>query len=380
SRTDSTDNDYSTVKYDSSGNLQWARFYSSDYKGWSEFPDIARAIAVDSRGRAYVTGNAGLKGAMTICYDAEGNVLWLAPMSAVGVGLNISVDDRGNVYVAGVGPTNDGDLYTFKLDSTGTQQWLATYDGPGHSFDECPKMDMDESCNLYVAAWSRGAGTHYDFATIKYDSSGNELWVARYDGPASHMDCVQDLATDGKRLYVVGRSERVRDSADFCVVCYNLDGRELWVARYISPASGGMGGASAVAVDNEGHACVTGCCLAPGSLGLDFLTMRYHPDGVGLAERQPSLLPDPVFTSTIASGVLRLPGQSGDRPSAGGTVSHPMAPARTQSPALLDISGRRVLDLQPGENDVRGVAPGVYFVRSAESGRRSVDQRVVIAR
>ncbi len=30
---------------------------------------------------------------------------------------------------------------------------------------------------------------------------------------------------------------------------------------------------------------------------------------------------------------------------------------------LLDISGRRVLDLKPGANDVRGLAPGVYFCR-----------------
>ena len=30
---------------------------------------------------------------------------------------------------------------------------------------------------------------------------------------------------------------------------------------------------------------------------------------------------------------------------------------------LLDINGRRVLELTPGENDIRSIAPGVYFVR-----------------
>jgi hypothetical protein len=30
--------------------------------------------------------------------------------------------------------------------------------------------------------------------------------------------------------------------------------------------------------------------------------------------------------------------------------------------ALLDVSGRKVLDLLPGANDVRTLAPGVYFV------------------
>jgi len=51
---------------------------------------------------------------------------------------------------------------------------------------------------------------------------------------------------------------------------------------------------------------------------------------------------------------------------------------------LLDISGRKVLDLRPGANDVRELAPGVYFVRRQGSRTQgfehpSVD-KVVIAR
>ena len=34
---------------------------------------------------------------------------------------------------------------------------------------------------------------------------------------------------------------------------------------------------------------------------------------------------------------------------------------------LLDIAGRKELDLHPGANDVRHLAPGVYFVRSEPS-------------
>ena len=49
----------------------------------------------------------------------------------------------------------------------------------------------------------------------------------------------------------------------------------------------------------------------------------------------------------IVRGVLRL----GDRgPETGDRVE------------LLDISGRKVLDLRPGANDVSHLAPGVYFV------------------
>jgi len=48
---------------------------------------------------------------------------------------------------------------------------------------------------------------------------------------------------------------------------------------------------------------------------------------------------------------------------------------------LLDISGRMVLTLKPGPNDVRALAPGVYFVaeRAAVGGRR-LATKVVITR
>ncbi|MFO7638134.1 MAG: hypothetical protein R6X14_02350, partial [bacterium] len=53
------------------------------------------------------------------------------------------------------------------------------------------------------------------------------------------------------------------------------------------------------------------------------------------------------------------------------------------SPTLLDASGRKVMELQPGENDVRRLAPGVYFIRTAlweRSPDRDWVHKVVIQR
>jgi hypothetical protein len=43
---------------------------------------------------------------------------------------------------------------------------------------------------------------------------------------------------------------------------------------------------------------------------------------------------------------------------------------------LLDVSGRRVLDLKPGANDVRNLAPGVYFVREQPQAASLMPQAV----
>ncbi|MEO0020876.1 MAG: hypothetical protein ABIK48_01725 [candidate division WOR-3 bacterium] len=63
---------------------------------------------------------------------------------------------------------------------------------------------------------------------------------------------------------------------------------------------------------------------------------------------------------TVVRGVLYLPERAG---AAG-------------KPVLVDITGRRVRELVPGANDVRGLVPGVYFVRS----NAGVERKVVIAR
>jgi len=46
---------------------------------------------------------------------------------------------------------------------------------------------------------------------------------------------------------------------------------------------------------------------------------------------------------------------------------------------LLDVSGRKAMDLVPGENDVSGLAPGVYFVRNAQAQAQAI-RKVVITR
>jgi YVTN family beta-propeller protein len=58
----------------------------------------------------------------------------------------------------------------------------------------------------------------------------------------------------------------------------------------------------------------------------------------------------------------------------------PTAPSRKSQAAgsLLDVTGREATKLFPGPNDVSRFAPGVYFVRLAESGQRSAVRKVVL--
>ena len=74
------------------------------------------------------------------------------------------------------------------------------------------------------------------------------------------------------------------------------------------------------------------------------------PPGIEACKGQPETSP---AIATFFRGVLFLPG---DR-----------EPKAQECVALLDASGRTVMDLKPGPNDVRRLAPGVYFVREAQA-------------
>jgi hypothetical protein len=76
---------------------------------------------------------------------------------------------------------------------------------------------------------------------------------------------------------------------------------------------------------------------------------------------------------TVVRGVLVLNGL--------GTRSElPVCNSVMSRAVLLDVSGREVMELQPGANDVRALAPGVYFLRGpkTEDGRPGAAVRKIV--
>src|SRR5712664_3704090 len=233
--------DYATVAYDAAGTELWVARYNGPANGY----DVPSAIAVDSNtGNVYVTGRSDGIGTgydyATVAYDSRGAELWVAryngPANSGDSATAIAVDDTGNIYVTGgsVGIGTFNDYATVAYDATGAQLWVARYNGPANFDDVARAIAVNSGTgNVYVTGESRGIGTFDDYATVAYDSNGTELWVARYNGPGNDKDSASAIAVDSTgSVYVTGESEGLGTLIDYATVAYDSNGTELWVARY----------------------------------------------------------------------------------------------------------------------------------------------------
>ncbi len=260
--------------------VAWINHYSS---GLLPAEDEATDMAVDGFGNVFVTGSSsnlphGLD-YLTIKYDPTGHEEWTVHFNAEGNGddipRSVSVDQTSNVYVTGrcFGASKSYDFATVKYNSSGVQQWVVYYNGPNNSDDYAEDMVIDNFGNIYVTGTSNG-----DLTTIKYSSDGIQQWIARYDGPANSDDEARDIALDDSGyVYITGIEVGQITSFgnldfDYITIKYNSSGTEQWTAHYNSGSYDDS--ATSLAVDGSGNVYVTGQAKD------DYTTVKYDQYGM----------------------------------------------------------------------------------------------------
>ena len=290
--------DYTTIKYDSSGNELWVSVY--DHSSKVDLDDQARALVVDSSGNVYVTGmsHEWRLGTdydfCTVKYDSDGNQLWVARYNSPGNytddAYDIALGSAGNIYVTGRSKCEryNFDYLTIAYDTDGNELWTAKYNGPGNGKDEALSIATDAAGNVYITGDSDSeisadprVPANKDCTTIKYDRFGNELWVARYNGPGNFHDYGKKIEVDPSgNIYVAGLcDEDSWGGSDFLLIKYDSDGNELWVERYDGPGDY-KDRLNDIVIDSDGNVYTTGQCSVIGSWDdLDYITMAYDSSG-----------------------------------------------------------------------------------------------------
>jgi len=269
--------DYVTIRYLPGGDTAWVKRYAGTGNGH----DYCHDAATDHLGHVYVTGASLSAGTsydcVTLRYDSTGLLLGVWRYGGLGEdrARAMAVDNHNNVYVAGY-TTGSGtyDCLTIKYRPGGDTAWVRSYNGPANDWDECNAIAVDNSGNVHVTGFSYGFETGRDYITIKYDSTGEQLWASSYNGPGNSTDEAADIALDDLgNVYVTGFSSDSVTYADYATVKYDPSGAELWVRRYNGPGSG-SDEASAIAVDGSYGVYVTGYSWGDTTAG-DYATIKY---------------------------------------------------------------------------------------------------------
>ena len=211
---------------------------------WTQAPgsirsDVLEDVWVDDAGFSHVTGKfsdsldlgdtillaAGFSDVFTAKYDPNGNLVWAhregGPAEEVGV--EISLDALGNVYVAGrfqdtaifdgapYASKGNVDIFVIKYDKDGNFVWVETVGGTRD--DRCRGLVTDSLGHCYITGRFRNVALFDTFQLTavgledvfvsKLDLDGSVMWVESFGGPK--LDFGEAITVDlNGNLYVTG--------------------------------------------------------------------------------------------------------------------------------------------------------------------------------
>jgi len=277
-------NAYQTIKYNVGGIEEWRKTQS---EGWGD--NILTAMAVDKNGNSYLTGSyydwqLDKGGYFTIKNNNNGIESWRATFKGdetypISVANSIKLDKQGNVYVTGkLSKNNKYDYGTIKYNNDGIEQWNIRFNGTADGYDEAKSIAIDDSCNVYITGMTYNTTTGFDFTTIKYDSSGNEKWVRNYNGTANGNDTAVQIEIDNYgNIYVAGTSDGLGSGNDYLLIKYDKSGAEKWVARFNSYGNNNDQLVKMV-LDRVGNVYLTGRSIGISGT-IDYLTIKIDTSG-----------------------------------------------------------------------------------------------------
>ncbi len=216
--------------------------------------------------------------------SAQINVQWASRFTSSGSFVDQAVeltrDTAGNTYVTGTswGGANFN-IVTVKYDPSGNQLWMASYNGAFNGFDEARGIAVDNNF-VYVCGTMQAAATNYNYVTIKYDiATGTQQWATTYNGPANGYDETFDVTYDASgNSYVTGSSDGSGTGADYATIKYNSAGVQQWASRYNNSGTG-IDASYTVALDPSNNVYISGYSWGGTGNDFDIATIKYNNAG-----------------------------------------------------------------------------------------------------
>ena len=319
----SSSDDIFLVKYDSNGNVIWAKKYGGNGD------DIANNLAYDNANKICLTGtfdgtsmvfgsdtlyNGGAYDMFVVELDTSGNPIWAR--SATGVrsenGLDVFIDKSGEVVVAGVFSSTTStfdtilinntsipynwDIFLAKYNSNGDLSWVKHSGGAAAEWSQ--GVVVDTNGNIYLTGTFENPSITFDTISInnsgpgsrevfltKYNATGNALWTKSIAG-INNDEVNSIFIDDSGYVYLTGgylSANLIIDTitlisngnSDAYIAKFNNSGNVAWAKRI---ASNGYDEGTAMTIDAKNNLYITGN-FWNASLTIDSITLPNHGNG-----------------------------------------------------------------------------------------------------
>jgi hypothetical protein len=271
-----------TIKYYSNGDTAWVKRFTLP----GNTQEVAFALVVDSPGIYFLTGatvDGSQIDYLTVTCSTEDTCVsktYNGPGNGMDAANDLVVDDSGYIYVTGfstgIGTERDFLTIKYKPDLSDTV-WVRRYYLQVIEDEEIAEaVEVDDSGNVYVTGEAFLTGTGWECTTIKYYANGDSAWIRKFRGASSGgPDKNFTLTLDNSNhIYVAGGTADFGTPDDFATMKYSSNGDSVWLKRY-NGSAGLSDWANAIVTDASGNVYVTGWSSDSSSYPKDFVTIKY---------------------------------------------------------------------------------------------------------
>jgi len=277
--------DFLTMKINSSGFLGWMRTYN----GTGNDQDIPHALCIDNSGNVYVAGSSvrpvrGWDGVL-IKYNSAGVQQWIqrydVPEDEYNVFNAMTLDQSGNIYVAGGTGGNGFNVVLIKYDNSGNQQWIARITDPQYFDAGADAVIADHNGNIYLSGTNEMTEMNYNLLAAKYNNSGVRQWIKTFDCRFEEPTDQYVSVDDANNFYITASgSFNISQSCGILTFKYDSNGNLLWNNRFGYDTARNY--AYGMSLDNSGNIFVSGYLANNNSNGDEMTTLKYNPQGTEL--------------------------------------------------------------------------------------------------
>ena len=198
----------------------------------------------------------------------------------VNANFSIAEDLSGNFYTTGFEYlSNYSDIKIIKFNSSGNILWMRSYNGSANLSDGGNSIAIDRANNVYISGYVTKTPVNTDIVLLKYNPDGDLIWDKEFSGSANLNDFGGSVVTDDSgNVFLSGNTSHTVSGSDITLIKYDSSGSFKWVKYYNSGLDTNDYDLK-MKMDRNGNLCIAGYNNNSTGNNTKTLALKFDHDG-----------------------------------------------------------------------------------------------------